>query len=387
MIRAWQRSIGLLLLCLPLLTGCWNMKEIEHMFYAHALGVDFVNNRYVIYVQVLDFTALAKGEMNGGSGNSKTPLWVGKGEGDTLDEAAHDLYQSAQRRIYWGHLNGIILSESALRHHSVREILDMINRYHETRYSAWIFATRIPVLDLLTNPPILENSPVFSKLSDPRDSFYQSSFLEYQRLHRFLAMLDDPAHTSLLTTLNLAKSSWFDVKKRKKPSIFADGVCYLEKGKWKAWFSRQQLTGLRWLRKSTTRTDLVIKKKGRPVATLIFEDPEVKLIPSVQQNQALFDLKLEVTGNIIELPGSVSEQFLRQQAAKQIEEDIRQLFSLGLQKGADLLDLSQTLYKKDAQTWHRLVQNGLLPLNANSLRTVDVRIHLVSSGMNILKIE
>lgn len=43
-----------------LLTGCWGSKEIEHMIYVNTLGVDYVDNKVVVYIQMVNFSGIAK---------------------------------------------------------------------------------------------------------------------------------------------------------------------------------------------------------------------------------------------------------------------------------------------------------------------------------------
>ena len=42
------------------LTGCWSRYEVQNMNYATAVGIDYVDGQYTLYVQLLDFSTVAK---------------------------------------------------------------------------------------------------------------------------------------------------------------------------------------------------------------------------------------------------------------------------------------------------------------------------------------
>lgn len=378
-----MKKIGFLLLILPLITGCWNMKELEHMFYAHALGIDYTGNQYVVYVQILDFAPLAKG---GGGGQSQSPMWVGKGIGRTIDVAIHHLYAASQRRIFWGHLNTVILSEAALKKHKAEKLLDLVGRYNEFRKNMWIFATRDSIEKMLSTATLLEKSPVYSKLSDPRDTFHQRSFIEPIRLYRFLAYLHEPGHTSILPTLTVTGEHWSSENQKPKDVTMMTGICILKDGKWNSWLAKRDIGGMRWLNKDISRAALIIPVKQESEITIICENPEPVILPEMRNGQVFFNIKLRVTSSIIEMYKPATELFIRGEAERLIGEEIRKAYKKGLERKIDLLNLMEALYRKDPQGWHQLTKDGQFPLTEQSLQKIDVKMKIVSSGMtNLVK--
>lgn len=45
-----------------LLTGCWDIREVQDINYISAIGVDYKDGEYIIYAQMLDFSSVAKQE-------------------------------------------------------------------------------------------------------------------------------------------------------------------------------------------------------------------------------------------------------------------------------------------------------------------------------------
>lgn len=134
------------------LTGCWSRYEVQNMNYATAVGIDYVDGQYTLYVQLLDFSTVAK--LEGQQKAEQPPVWVGKGEGSSFTEAANDLYSTSQQRLNLGQISAILFSERLMKENKVGEVLELINRYREIRYLAWLFSTREPPEEILLATPI-----------------------------------------------------------------------------------------------------------------------------------------------------------------------------------------------------------------------------------------
>ncbi|WP_340009355.1 hypothetical protein MHH52_14215 [Paenibacillus sp. FSL K6-0276] len=117
------RCILVTVLLSMLLTGCWGSKEIEHMVYVNTLGVDYIDNKVVVYIQMVNFSGIAKKEA-GQSQQQKT--FVGKADGDSFDSAIFNLYATSPQRIVWSNVKTIVFSDAALKKGDVvNQVLDL----------------------------------------------------------------------------------------------------------------------------------------------------------------------------------------------------------------------------------------------------------------------
>ncbi len=170
------------------LSGCWDTNEPEQMVYAQGMGVDFKDNRYVLYLQTINLSLLAKSEASGaGAGQAKVE--VGYATGKTIDEAIFRYYQISQRRIFFGHLAFLVLTDDALKHGAVKSAVDFLDRYRETRYNIWMYATKSPLKKTLLATPMFEVSNALSRLSDPKVIFKQNSFIPPVDLRELIIIL------------------------------------------------------------------------------------------------------------------------------------------------------------------------------------------------------
>lgn len=105
-----------------LLTGCWDITEPQKMYYVYGVGVDYIDNQYVIYLQFINFSNVAKSEK---TSPDATPSEIAHANGKTIEEAIYKLYLSADQEIYWGHMTYLLLSEDALK----SELANSVSRH------------------------------------------------------------------------------------------------------------------------------------------------------------------------------------------------------------------------------------------------------------------
>lgn len=372
---------ALFFLCVVLLAGCGQTEELEHMFYVHAIGIDYQDQKYTVYAQILDFTTFAKQEGSNGESATKEGAWVGKGIGDTILEAIHNLYATSQRSIYWGHLNAVVLHESVLKT-GVQEAFDLMTRFNELRYTLWVFGTREPVQDVLLAAPILESTPIFSQIGDPDDVYKQSSFILRKRLYRVIYEMDEPSKTLLIPMLTLSRGHWSD-RQEKFDSLRVGGVAILKGDQYLARMTRSQVKGVRWLQEETVRTPLPVGSPQWPEAALLLEHPEVKITPSVRGGQPYFNIDIKVKGSLSEARRKIPRKELLKKAEEQIRAEIRDTYREGLKRQADVLNLLDALYRKDVRQWKKLSQSGKFLLNESSLEKINVEVRIISGGRTL----
>jgi germination protein, Ger(x)C family len=369
---------ALLSLSVFLLAGCWDLRELEHMFYAHAVGVDHEDGIYKLYVQIIDFAALGKKEGGSPEPQDTGGSWVGRGIGGSIQEALQDLYVSSQRRIYWGHLNSVVLSESMLKQ-GIGTTIGVLSRFPELRYTHWLFATSEPVEDVLLASPILEFSPVYSQLGDPMDAYDQNSIIRPKRTYELIVEMNEEGRTPLLPLISLERRRWEDKNKQYAAIALHDAVI-LKDGKWSSVISDEELLGKRWLESETVRTQLYIKQGKRTEAVLVFRRPKFDIAWQTENGRLRFDLRLNLRAVISEHSAGMTIDTIVSRAEKAIRDEIRRTYSEGLKRKADVLNLLEPVYRSNYPLFRKLTSGGRFPLDASSLRSVDVTVTIASTG-------
>ncbi|WP_139491736.1 Ger(x)C family spore germination protein [Brevibacillus dissolubilis] len=365
-----------------ILSGCWNMREIEHLIYINSIGVDYVDNKVVTYLQILSFTNIAKAE----AGGQRQPqvISVGKGVGDSFDSAIFNLYPSATQRLAWSQVKSVVFTERAIKNGIVHEVLDEFDRYYELRYTVWAFATKERIEDIFDAKPILNISVLYSRLTDPQDMYRQNAILRPIQLYRFVSMINDKNRAVLLPYLSLTDKHWAENKKP-LPELELDGVCILQNKKLKGCIPREQLPGLRWLERNTTRSAIPLKKGKLPIALVVLERPKAKITPTLKNGTPVFDVKINVSGYVTERASLIPLSEMETLTAKKIKEEVIKTFQTGLKHDADVLQLGHLFYKRQPHTWKKLSKDHTLPITEKSLASVDVQVKIVHGGLSKMK--
>ncbi|TCP59211.1 Ger(x)C family germination protein [Tumebacillus sp. BK434] len=368
-----RRVLVLLLLVMSLsLSGCWSYKTLEHLSYIHSIGIDYRDGKFFIYAQFPNFTLLSKVEGAGQSENA-TPIFVGKGVGETFNMALYDLYHTMQRRLFWSHLTTIVMTEATMKM-EVDQILDLFQRFGEYRPTFWVYITDENLEDIFLSTHVFDSSPVFSKLGDPIDMNRQDSYpVLPQRMFRYMAMQREPAHTMIVPSLGSTKTRWFD-ENRKYRVMHFDGYTIFKNKKWKGRLSYDEAQGLLWLNPDLVRSPLTIKLNKKSVFTIVILKPDVKIIPILKPDRVQFALKIRLKGHVTQLSGVRDEKRLVEAAINQIKKQIRLTYNKGLEIDADVLNLSDSVYRKHPQAWKKFAKNNELPLQEDTL--ADVKVHL-----------
>ncbi|WPZ19888.1 Ger(x)C family spore germination protein [Geobacillus subterraneus] len=359
-----------------LLGGCWDTRNIDHAVYIHSIGIDYKDGQVIAYVQLIDFTALAKVEAGGG--REKAAISVGKAAGETFNIATDKIYPSIQQRVSWGHVKSIVFTKRALQKDIVADVIDVLNRYNEIRHTAWVYATDEPISDLFQATPLLNASSYYSLLSNPEEIFQQSSFIRPIRLSRLIAAMDEKADTARLPYLTIEDNRWAENKKPKQ-MLAISGVCFLHDYRLQGCERRSDLQGLRWIERDIRRTPIYVKQKGKTVASLIVHDPKTKWSVGVKDGEPAFTINVEAQGSLLELREPLSRKQLTKLAEQTVKQEIHRLYELGKERQIDILNLAEQLYRERPNLWKKHQTDGLIPLNNHTL-SVNVKLVISASG-------
>ena len=116
-----------LLLIIPLLSGCYNYRELNELAITTALSIDYSDNNFDIIVEVINPTK----QQDAASANN-SPFVNYYSSAPTLQEAFRNVVIDSPRQLYAAQLELIILSEEAAANH-MPEILEYFSREPESR--------------------------------------------------------------------------------------------------------------------------------------------------------------------------------------------------------------------------------------------------------------
>lgn len=370
-----SKSLTIFLLMIPcLLTGCWDLKNPQDINYFTAIGFDYKDKQFTVYAQMLDFASIA------GPDNAKpsehVPVWTGTGTGDTAASAFNDLSESTQLRVFFGHVNAIVLSENIMNH-GLNSVFDVISRYHELRYTPWIFGTKNNIEELLSAFPFFNMSPLASILHQPQENYKQKSMLPPVMLREFITSYREPGRTALLPGLQIIKDDW-KADMKPKTLLDRDGVFSFYEMNYNGYFDTPDIMGLRFVIEETDRTPLVVRDGADIYTQIALRNPKVKITPLMKGDRITFRLETSLDGIVMEVIEPMTEQQIEKLAEEHVYEEIMSTYEKALEKKVDLYQLEHVLYRKNNKEWKRVKEMGGLKLDKDSL-DLHVEVNVVSS--------
>ncbi|NIK78579.1 Ger(x)C family germination protein [Paenibacillus castaneae] len=374
------RCILVTVLISTMLTGCWGAREIEHMIYVNTVGIDYVNDQVVVYVQMVNFSGIAKKE-SGQAQPQKT--FIGKSQGDSFDTAIFNLYASSPQRIVWSNVKTIVFSDKALKHGIINQVLEVWDRYYEFRYTVWAMATKEPMEQVLNTSSISDLSVIYSQLNSPMRTYEQSSIITPLYLYKFIWKWKEKGQTVLLPYLDIV-NSWTDNNKP-SPNLGMGGVCVLDNRKFRGCLESHDVLGLRWLDNNTIRTPLVIRDKKSFKALMVMNKIKSKIHPKLKHGKPVFDITVSMQATLPQINMSLHKTKLEQQATKEIKDQIMETYRKGLEMNTDVFGLSGIFYRSMPNAWNKLNDNGKIPLDQSSIENIVIKVNLVNGGISKMK--
>lgn len=370
------KGFFILIVTLPILSGCWDEIEPQRMYYVNGVGVDFKDNQYEIYLQLINFKDIAKSET---PYFPEAPAEIGYATGETLEEAIYELYRSIDQEVFWGHMNFLIFTEEALKHEEVISVFDTFLRFRETRYQMNVHFTQDSLKEILLTTPILNKSLIDSKLSHPLNARKLEVFTEPVNLRNLVIGLNEPSHEVSLPLVSIVKN-WDTTKEHPSKETTIKGIGILSKDGLKGVIIGDNARGINWMQNKKNRGDLTFKLDNNKSLTVDMEEKYFDVKPVIKGNQVQFDVDIKVDVILNGFKKKATENEIRTGVIKKVKEEVKTTYEAGLKLDVDIYRLSEHLYRNNVKVWKTLENNGKIPLTEESIRIINVEIDKIKSG-------
>lgn len=353
-------------------TGCWDEVDLQDVSYATAVGIDYVDEQFVIYTQLISFAAVAKSETGPPATN---PLWIGKQSGVSILEAYFKLMNSSQYILSLDHLKTVVVHERAFS--QLKQIIDGINRLRTTRFTSFIFGTKDNLEKLFAYDVFYGTSPMISTLYEPGISNKENSFIKPLTMRLLVRTSQEPGMTTELPSIRAQSREWKNGKKRMN-LIIIDGLFAFSKERYVGYQSREQVNGLIWRSSNFERSILPIKSDGKQTSTVVVDKSSTDVKVLWENGKPKFHLKANLQAHLVEWSTEHDKAELAKSVESTVREQIKSTYKKGIERGADFYQLEHQIYRYHNSKWKQLVKEEWKP-GANDL-TITVKCLITHSG-------
>ncbi|MCU6710321.1 Ger(x)C family spore germination protein [Paenibacillus sp. J5C_2022] len=374
--RAWHRAVGLLIVSLLLflpLTGCWDEVDLQDVSYISAVGIDYVDGQYILYAQIINFSAVAKTQT---PHNEPQKVWMGQGRGESMFKAYYNLGKGAYTLQNLEHLKVIVVHERALS--KLSEVLDGLNRQRASRYTAKVYGTQEAMDDVFNADTFFDSSPLNSIMYLPGPHEKQYTYVSSTSMQSAVQMLNERAYTTLIPVLQVTDQYWKYGRDEMNTQLIS-GVFAFEGLQYQGYVAEPQSGGLRWLSPNYSKVMFEVQSGNRK-ATLSIPKAEYKLHWEKGNANSPFRLELSLRGHVVEMDGMLDKQELIASLEAKVREEIERTYKEGLSRGMDLFNLEHHLYRYHNRYWQGHVRNRNWRPKDDELQ-VDVKFRLNNSGL------
>ncbi|WP_164821724.1 Ger(x)C family spore germination protein [Paenibacillus koleovorans] len=345
-------------LLLAMLPGCWDLKEIVNRNYIASIGFDFVDNEYKVYVQLLDFSSIAK--QASGKPVAPAQTWIGMAEGKTVIHALNNLYRSSQQQTDWDHVNSILLTERAMEQ-GIDQLLDGLFRFRSVRYTCWVFSTKMDIPELLGVNSFFNQSAIRTLLHSPHDLYAQRSYIRPIRYVDLVKSAKEPGQTARIPSLHMSEDTWL-MNDKPDPKMSIDGLYAVRIGEKPVWFSEKQAAGVRWFEQKFDESPMILMKGTTTIGTVKLVRHTSRIQVDVENEEPVFHFLMRIRANLVELKEQLSEEELSKLTESLITKEIEATMTRAVERNTDLFQLEHQLFRQNNKLWKRLTDNGTKPL-------------------------
>lgn len=384
-----KKYVVFIILILTLfLSGCWDRRELNQLAITLALGIDKVDDEYLVTAQVVVPSEMS---MKGSSaGGTKVTLYSESGE--TVYEAIRKMTKNSPRKIYPGHFRLLILGEE-LAKEGLGETLDVLSRDWEIRPDFYVViakdTTATEILNITTALDDIPANKMYNSLSMSEKVWAGTRSVSLDEL---ISDFISDGKEAVLTGVQLKGDPQIGSTKQNLESISPLTTIQYDT---LAIFKRDQLLG--WLtEKETIAFNYITDSVKSTVSPIFCPDGGKATIEVIQVNSNTkgdfkdgkpeVNVKINVKGNIgsvdcnINLKKLSTIEELEKIYEQKITENIYKMFDTAQKKyRVDIFGFGEILHQSNPKEWNKIKYNWEDEFSTLTMN-VQVKLEINSTG-------
>lgn len=329
-----------------LLSGCWDMVDINQASVITGVGIDYRKGQVIYTTQLARRASL----LDEGTAEPLTENITSQGR--TATEAARKVLLRSPAFPLWAHTDSIIIGEDLARN-NMDVITDFLSRNRNLRPENSMLLAYQDTPEKILNAPI----PLSAYSGTAIDELMENNE-SLEGVHVKIIMTDflidlvTPGIDPVLPQVSLAENN----------RIYLNGTAVFKNKKMVGSLNEQESRGYRWVHYKTYRggiltVDSPIDKKA---LSFMITNISSKIRPILKNDQLQFEIKINTDLNLLEQTGrgnlmtNIRRRQLEQLADKEIQRQIKSCLDKAQSLNSDILGLGLQTFRYHPDYWHKV---------------------------------
>ncbi len=357
----------IVLILLSLLTGCWNRRELNELALVVAMSIDKAGDQYLISTQVVDPGEVSTSAKGGGS---RAPVTTYSEKGKHLFEAVRRMTTVSPRKLYWSHLQMLVISEKVARE-GMNNTLDFFTRDNEFRKDFYIVVSKdLPAQEILRNLTSIEKIPAHKMRSSLETSQKAWAPTVAIQLDELIASLTSDGINPVLTGITIKgtvyKGQLVDNVQRIDAiaRLKYQNIAVFKKDKLVGWLNEKESKGYNYIAGNVRSTvgHVSCGQKGKEIIVEIIRS-KTKLKGKLVNGKPKIDILISSEANIGEVACHVD--LTKPETIKKLEKNtdkitldiIKTSIKKAKKLGVDIFGFGEVIHREDPKAWKKLKKN------------------------------
>lgn len=352
----------LFMILLPMVTGCWNRRELDELGIALAMGFDKKGDRYQATVQLVNPSEVAKGA----TGTMSTATMF-RAEGNTVFEAFRRMTLLSPRKIYLPHFRVMVIGEE-LAKEGIQEVLDMPMRDHEFRSDFFIVVARNTTAEsILKIFTPMEKSPANKMYKALETSEKAWASVVGVTLDDLVGDLVSEGINTVLPGIAIGgrqeegQTKESIEKIEPTANLIYNGMAVFKKDKLVGWLNEEEGKGYSYIQNKVKNTLIAFpcEKGGHAGVEIMRTKTDIK--GKVEKGRPKIDVEIGLEGNVadVECDMDISNAKSIYEFETKVEQDIQKTIHASLDKAqkefkTDIFGFGKVMHREEPKAWKEL---------------------------------
>ncbi|WP_172839010.1 Ger(x)C family spore germination protein [Thermanaeromonas toyohensis] len=380
--------LGLVVLTVILLAGCWDNLDLERRALVLGAFVDLASSSPDKFELTLEMPILRRmaarpgaGGGGGGEGREETlPTWRLTVTGTTFAEAMRKAATRSERQLFFGHQKVLLIGEELARREKLEEVIDFWARNRESYLAITVLLAQGRAGEIFSAHPKFARSVSMFLQEQSERQIRTSRFVKHNLMELFAALYGGR---------DILVSRVRTVPGQDSLELEVSGTGIIKEGKLVGWLSPEETQAALWVTGEGRGGDIIPLPlpEIKHIFTLELCNVKNKIRAQVKEDKPEFNIKLEVMADILERIGFTEPfnppilRYIEARAAEIIKKRVEGVvFKLQKEYQADVLGFGKKIEEVQPRWWQQ-VKGNWRELYARAPVRVEVKVKIRSTGM------